>query len=131
MVAGPVVIGNPPPEWLTWLGGTQQEGGRESNYQSEIGSKTPVIIIVVELLDTELEGTLEKQRAPRFSPVLWQAEGPTTRSGSPGVAEGEHPQQGGELQAELSGKDKKLTEKWERKQGLFFLEGKSHNSIIK
>lgn len=131
MVVGPVVIGNPPPEWLSWLGGTQQEGGRESNYQSEIGSKTPVITIVVELLDMELEGTLEKQRVPRFSPVLWQAEEPTTRSSSPGVTEGEHPQQGGELQAELSGKDKKIDRKMGAKTGIFFLEGKSHNSIIK
>lgn len=45
----------------------------------------------VELLQMELEETLEKQIEPRFSPVLWQTEGPTTRSGSPGVTEGEHP----------------------------------------
>lgn len=44
----------------------------------------------VELLQMELEETLEKQIDPRFSPVLWQTEGPTTRSGSPGVTE-EHP----------------------------------------
>ena len=113
MVLGPVVTGNPPLEWLTWLGGTQQEGGRESNYQSESGSRTPVTIVFVELLAMELEGTLEKQMEPRFSPVLWQTEGPTTRNGSPGVTEGEHPQQGSELQAELSGKDKTLTEKRE------------------
>lgn len=79
----------------------------------------------------ELEGTLEKQIEPGFSPVPWWTEGPLTRSGSPGATEGEHPQQGGELQAELSGEDKKLTEKMEAKPGIFFLQGKSHNSIIK
>lgn len=119
LVVGPVVMGNPPLEWLTWLGGTPQEGGRESNYQSESGSRTPVITVIVELLDTELEGTLEKQRDPRFSPVLGQTEGPTTTSGSSGVTEGEHPQQGGELQEEMSGKDEKLTEKWEQNQRFF------------
>lgn len=60
---------------------------------------------------------------PRFSPGLWQTEGPTTRSGSPGVTEGEFAQQGGELQAELSGKDKKIHRKMGVKTETFFLRG--------
>ena len=51
--------------------------------------------------------------------MLRLTEGPTARSGSPDDIEGEHPQQGGKLQAELSGKDKKMTEKWELKEGFF------------
>lgn len=30
------MIGNPPLDWLTLLGGAHQEGGRDSNYQSEV-----------------------------------------------------------------------------------------------
>lgn len=45
--------GNPPLEWLTWLGGVELEGGRESKYQSESDSRTPVFIVFVELLEWE------------------------------------------------------------------------------
>lgn len=62
----------------------------------------------------ELEGP-QKSRATLL-PRAVATEGPTTRSGLPGVTEGDLAQQGGELQAELSGKDKKLSEKWEQKQ---------------
>lgn len=58
---GPVGDGNPLLEQLTWLGGVELEGGRESNYQSESGSRTPVIIVFVEFLEWEPGGTLEKQ----------------------------------------------------------------------
>lgn len=105
-----VVTGNPPLEWLTWLGGVELESGRESNYQSESGSRTPVIVVFVELLKWEPGGTLEKQIELYSSPVPWQTEGPTTRSDSLGVT-GEHPQQAGELRAKLIGKDTTLTEK--------------------
>lgn len=36
LVAGPVVIGNPPLDRLPLLGGAHQEGGRNSNYQSKV-----------------------------------------------------------------------------------------------
>lgn len=102
--------GNPPLEWLTWLGSVELEGGRESNYQSESDSRTPVFIVFVELLEWELGGTLEKQTESQSSPVPWQTEGPTTRRGSRGVT-GEHTQQGGDLRPKIIGKDTILTEK--------------------
>lgn len=68
----------------------QQEGGRKSHCQGESGSRTPVIIMFVQFLGMEREGTLEKQIEPCSSLALWQTEGLTTRSVSPGVTKGEH-----------------------------------------
>lgn len=44
----------------------------------------------VQFLGMEREGTLEKQIEPCSSLALWQTEGLTTRSVSPGVTKGEH-----------------------------------------
>lgn len=42
------------------------------------GKVTPVVTMFEKWLEMELEGALGKQAEPRFSPVLWQTEGPTT-----------------------------------------------------